>query len=605
MITAAFAGLPNTGKSSWINKLSNSSFSTGNWNGVTVQKHEAVVIKDHHEIRLIDLPGIYGFHQASDEERITEAALHDESIDCLIQVMDACHMRSSLNLFMELRNFQIPMIVLINFQDEANKNHISIDVHKLSKRLSVPVFYGSASNHLLKEEILNQIENSSSMQVCYRPLLNPEADRIFEQYMKFHNIKKAIELFRCHHTEIAETEQERAVESCIRFVQGNMKNTYEKTICIDRLYLHSTFGKICFLFIVMTLFIVMIITGLFLSDWLSEIFNDLIRFLLSLSHFNDLVKSYIEHVIISGIGALVGFFPILMCLSLFHHFLLESGIMARLTLISDVLMRNFGLTGKSFLCFLLAHGCNVPAVISSTSLENEGIRKKTALLTPFCLCSARFAVLLAFARLMFRDHLAAIVVVIYGISLWVIVMISLILSKFKTFQIDEMDFIELPAYRKVNLSIMMKKTIHSSKEYIQKIVVFLLLILSAIWVAMNVSIEGVSLYESISKLISLMFVPLKFGRWWGYAAALIPGFIAKEATFGILMMLMENTQALSSDPSVNLIFLVYFMLTMPCIMTLSSQKQYYGYKFMIQSAFLSLVSSYLLCFLMVQFIMLF
>ena len=606
MKTIIFAGLPNTGKSSWINKLSGSHLSTGNWNGVTVEKHEAELTYQNETYKLIDLPGITGFHHRSDEERIAEDVLLHESIDCIVFVMDACHMKTSLRLFMELRKFQIPLILLINFKDEALANEIHIDTEKLFRRLSCPIVYGTALNSEHCSKLFHLIQKQSNIQVSYRPLLNPEADRIFEKYAKFHSMKNAIELFERHHAELSDEEKEAAVDSCMRFVSGNMKKTYQKTLKLDRLILCSFPGRILFLSLTLFLFLCLICLGMQLSEVLNLLFDVLIESGKGLFGFSELMDSFVNDVLFSGMKSLIGFVPILMSLSLFHVLIEESGLLARICVVMDGWMRCFGLTGKSFLCFLTAHGCNVPAVIQSTSLEDAPIRKKTALLVPFCSCSARFAVMISFVNLMFEKNRFLVFCICYGLGLFLIFVFSLVLELFHEFKISPPDLIEMPCYRRVNLKILWKKMILSSKDYLKKVVKVLLFTLSVIWLFMHVPFYGITLYQWISILLSRLYVPLGFGKYWGYAASLLPGFIAKEAAFGTLVMIQKtSSDAVSSLVSTNFVFLVYLLTTIPCILTLFAQRERYGLRFACMSALFSFSASYVLCWMLVQFIMFF
>jgi len=606
MKVIAFAGEPNTGKSSWINKLAKSKLMTGNWSGVTVEKKEALLLWKQIELHLVDLPGLTGFHGQTDEERITETYLQKEHPDCIVMVMDGCHLKSSLRLCIKIRNFQIPMVGLINFKDEADKNGIHIELEKLSRRLSIPVMYGSSFDDEIREEVLDQIIRQSNKQVTYRPLLNPMADRIFEQYARFHPMKQAIELFEEHHADTALDELESAVNSCMRYCTGNLKQSNDKTIKMDTFLLQK--GKGVFLCALLSMFYLMLFAGLKLSEGCTFFSEFVFRVLLDVfsSALPESISLYCEYVLLSGLGTLFGFVPLLFVLHLFHAVIEESGLMARIALLMDHIMRMFHLTGKSFLSFLIAHGCNVPAVIHSTSLENEAIRKKTALLIPFCCCSARFAVLISFVNLIFRKKKMILLLIGYSAGLFVILVLSLCMNWIKNFQVPSQTIIQLPSYRALQWKTLFMKTGYQCLDYIQKIVYVLFLTLSGLWFLMNIEIHGTSLIESFSKSVSFLFAPLGFGKHWIYIASLFPGLIAKEASFGALMMLQGLSNAsLSSEYSINLSYLIYLMTTVPCIMTLSALKQRYGRAFAVKSGLLSLCISTVFTWMLYQFIILF
>lgn len=606
MKTVAFAGNPNTGKSSWINKLAQSRLSTGNWNGVTVEKTEAVMIWKHQELHLIDLPGINGFHHQSDEEKITEEFLHHQPIDCIVMVMDACHFKSSLRLCLDIRDLQVPMVCLINFKDEAIKNGIHIETQKISKRLSIPVIYGSTMDDENREELLDVILQQTFHTVQYRPLLNPEADRIFTQISRFHSLKEAITLFHTQYPELALQEREAVIESCMKFCIGNLEKAIKRTLLIDQWILKR--GKAVFLSVVLSSFFLLLVCGLKLSELSQNLFDMLFAWCLPWLEclLPEIVTIYAKDVVVSGIGTLIGFVPLLFLLHFFQAVLQESGLMARISLLMDHWMRMFHLTGKSFLCFVTAYGCNVPAVIHSTALETESIRKKTALLVSFCCCSARFAVLISFTQLIFKKHTGLILWIGYSVGMFLILVLSLLMNQKKAYQCPKRQIMELPVYRAVQWKILFRKSFQQCNQYIRKIVHLLLLVMTVLWLMMKLELNDCSFYELICRIISVIYLPLGFGKYWIYTASILPGLLAKEASIGSLMMLQAASgMKLSPDPAVNVSYLVYLLTTIPCIMTLQALKQHYGKRFACQSAALSFAASYLLTWILYQFIILF
>ncbi len=606
MKTIAFVGNPNTGKSRWINKLANSRLSVGNWNVVTVEKNEAFITWNREKLHLIDLPGITGFHKQSDEEKITEDYLYNQSIDCIVMVLDGCHMKSSLRLCLDVRLLQIPLVCLINFKDEAINNGIHIDSQMIAKRLSIPVVYGSSTNDDNKEELLNHIVEQSVKQVQYRPLLNPEADKVFEQYASSHSLKESIALFEKNHYDLAANEKEAAVQSCMKFCRGDLHKAVQTTLAIDKIILNK--GKTVFLAGIFSFFFVLLYCGLTLSEFIVHLFEQFSA--LGLIWLNqqipEILVLFLKDVVFSGIGTLLGFVPLLFLLYFYQAVLQESGLMARCWLLMDHWMRMFHLTGKSFLCFLLAHGCNVPAVVHSTSLENESIRKKTALLLPFCLCSARFAVLISFVQLIFKKNTVLFLLIGYGTGILILLVLSLVMSFKKEYHCPRQQMIQLPVYRQIQWKLLLKKSFEQCKDYIQKIFRLLFTVLSVLWLMMQIQWNECSLYEFVIRKISLLFLPLGFGHYWIYTASLVPGFFAKEASIGSLMMIQSASNiGLSTDAAINLSYLVYLLTTVPCIMTLQAQKQRYGTFFALKSAALSFVASYVVTLMLYQFIILF
>jgi len=194
----------------------------------------------------------------------------------------------------------------------------------------------------------------------------------------------------------------------------------------------------------------------------------------------------------------------------------------------------------------------------------------------------------------------------YSAGLFVILVLSLCMNWIKNFQVPSQTIIQLPSYRALKWKTLFMKTGYQCLDYIQKIVYVLFLTLSGLWFLMNIEIHGTSLIESFSKSVSFLFAPLGFGKHWIYIASLFPGLIAKEASFGALMMLQGLSNAsLSSEYSINLSYLIYLMTTVPCIMTLSALKQRYGRAFAVKSGLLSLCISTVFTWMLYQFIILF
>lgn len=600
-------GQPNTGKSSWMNQLCGSEVLTGNWSGVTVEKSESWVQYQGNTYHFVDLPGIHGFTQQSDEERITESYLMNENVDCIVQILDSCHMESSLSLTMECRKLQIPMICLLNFKDEAQRFHIHIDEQSLSRRLSIPAIWCSSFTNEYNEVIMNMIQKQTYNTVQYRPLLNPDSDRIFDELLKWNDMKQAIQIFDELYSERSIIEKQRAIESCLKYVKGDLTKQNQKILNIDKFLLGNIVGRLVLTFSLLIVFYLAILIG----SWISNIIQLFFLFIDSLVNFdlisNNLFLSFINDVIFAGVGSLIGLIPQLVAFHFVFAIYEESGLMSRISLMMDHTMRCFQLTGKSLITFIIAHGCNVPAIIHSTSLENESIRKKTALLVPFCSCTARLPVYLYFINTLFQTKGLIVCFLLYGAGWIIVLLLSIMIESFSSCKLPEPSIIELVPYRICSLDLIVKKTWNQMKHYLSKILHVMFLCLSVIWILMNFPQQGMnSIFIQFSKLLSVLFIPLEFGKHWIYTAALIPGVIAKEASAAALAMLIEMSgSTLSTDLSLNLTYLIFVALFIPCIMTLHTIHQKYGIKWMFVSICFSFTVSYSISWLLRQFIMFF
>ena len=604
----AFVGQPNTGKSTWINALCGSALQTGNWNGVTVEKHEALLKRKNEILHVIDLPGIMGFDKQSDEERITEEFLKKERVDVIVQVMDACHMRSSLRLTMKLRLLQIPMICLINFKDEAEKLDLHIQTEMISKRLSIPVIYASALNPDEKDNLYAMILYQSERMVQYRPLLNPEADREFVSFLKGRSIHEASELFEMTFPCVWQKEMDDAVESCMKYVTGNSDKRNQMTMKLDQLLFERPLTKLLLVIVLIGVSLSVFKVSAWLSDglgFLLEIIHVLIAGFFHLSK-HELLNNFLNAVVFESIGALAAFMPLFAMLHFVMSCVEECGLMARITLLSDEMMRRFHLNGKSFLCFVSAHGCNVPAISASASLENEALRRKTALLIPFCSCTARLPVYLMLGTLSFGEKGMIASILLVGLGLFCVLFLSIVIELFSKKKIPEAQILELPVYRRPSMKVLVVKTMHHVAEYMKKVIQILFVYLCILWLSMNFPSPENSLYQSLIQRISVLFHPLGFGTNWMYTAALVSGLVAKEAIAGTLVMLKSTTGlSLIADARINLVYLVFVALSTPCLMTLYAQKRRYGITFALFSAFFSFLAAYALSWMLYQFIMFF
>ncbi|MBQ7888131.1 MAG: ferrous iron transport protein B [Erysipelotrichaceae bacterium] len=600
-------GQPNTGKSSWMNQLCGSEVLTGNWSGVTVEKSESWIQYQGNTYHFVDLPGIQGFTKQNDEERITESYLMNEKIDCIVQILDSCHIESSLSLTLECRKLQIPMICLLNFKDEAEKFHIHIDEQALSRRLSIPVIWCSSLTNEYNELIMSMIQKQAFNTVLYRPLLNPDSDRIFDDLLKWNDMKQAILIFDELYSEQSNIEKQNVIESCLKYVKGNLSKQNQKIINIDKFLLGNIVGRFVLIFSILIVFYLAILTG----AWISNLIHNLFLFFASLVNVNlirnDLLSSFVNGVVFAGVGSLIGLIPQLFAFHFVFSIYEESGLMSRVSLMMDHIMRCFQLTGKSLISFIIAHGCNVPAIIHTTSLENEGIRKKTALLVPFCSCTARLPVYLYFADTLFQKKGIILCFALYSAGWIIVLMLSIMIEKFGSCKLLEPEIIELVPYRLCSFHLILKKTWNRIKHYLYKIIRVMFLCLSVIWILMNYPQKGMnSIFIQFSKILSILFIPLGFGKYWIYTAALIPGLIAKEASAATLAMLIEISGSnLSTDLSLNFTYLLFIALFIPCLMTLHTIYQKYGIKWMFVSICFSFTVSYCVSWMLRQFIMFF
>lgn len=676
----AFVGNPNVGKSAWINALSNANFKVGNWPGVTVEKKEAVVTWNHIQYHLIDLPGTYALETGDNEEGITARYLLQQHIDLIVNVVDATNLSRNLYLTLKLRQLHIPMIIIFNFMDEVKKYQIKLELAQLEEKLQVPIYSYSAFDHQGKKEVIQGIIEHARVE---KELQRLSSKRLLQDHqLMIAYLKRRIPLYvHPTQTELAnlaydilvqkqearkqlqawdielppnqtfyEEDQElfQVIQDLMHYVQDPQLR-FQKTRSIDRIFLHPVLGMFCMIGL-LALLMMFVFQG-------SAPFNDLIDFLINdmvMKYANALLfflpqsaKDLVLHGVIAGVGGVLVFIPLMAFLYFVLSFLEESGIMSRLAYLLDPLMQHFHLNGKSFVALLLGFGCNVPAVYAARTLGHEKQKKLTALLVPFMSCGARLPVYMIFAAAFFKEKAAIMVLSMYGIGIFIALLMALFFSHAKQFHDDEILVMELPPYRLPSFEVMRKKVSEEVKGYIRKatsVVLWTMVILWSLTYFPHGNIES-SYLSQFAKTIAPIYEPLGFGERWESVAALPGSIIAKETVVGFLDQVLlqseeEQVEELNvladakeiayefgsacrsfvfafvphaptipqqdslvtaisnlwTDELANLrayCYMVYILLSIPCVMTLQALYREYGARLMLLSIGMMLVIPYI------------
>lgn len=443
------------------------------------------------------------------------------------------------------------------------------------------------------------------------------------------------------------------VNSLMQYVHSNGSHRNRNSEKIDRILLHKWLGLpiLCSLFFIV----------LYLVFQLSSPWNDFIAYVIQveLSGFIEMyitwmplfLQQLILQGILQGIGGILGFIPLMMLLFLVISFLEESGYMVRIAFLLDKAMQNFHLNGKSLFPLLMGFGCNVPAIYATRILEQKQERWLCALLIPFMSCSARLPVYALFASAFFPDEAAFMVITLYGIGIMFAMVMAVFLSRFPVFRNERVMVIELIPYRLPSIHIIWKKVKMEVKGYAKKafgIVLWTMIILWSISYFPNGEAESSYLYTG-AKIIQPMFIPLGFGDRIECIASLPGGIIAKETIVGFFDSLSSNDEGIKEQDNITtrikrimvqgkhalyksflfflpqidtenidsnsvisdlwkgkdaslkaFSFLIYVLLSIPCIMTLQAMYHEYGYRFVLLSIIIMLTIPYLASFLVFQ-----
>ncbi|KEI13809.1 MULTISPECIES: ferrous iron transport protein B [Clostridium] len=582
MLTVALVGNPNVGKTTLFNALTGSNQYVGNWAGVTVERKEGFLNKC---IKIVDLPGIYAMDTYSNEEKVSKDFLLAGNADVIINIVDASNLDRNLYLTTQLRQFNKPIIIVLNMIDVAESKGINIDVEKLKNELGAnDIFPMSAS----KGQGLNNLKDS---------LLTAQNSGIIIDndfnYPEFNTEKETYSYI------------EFILNKCIT---KSSKDTISIKDKIDKILLNKFIAYPIFISIMLIIFkFTFTWVGQPLSDLLDKMLNEqLIPFLNSLLSINSpWFRSLLVDGIVGGVGSILVFLPIILTLFLGISLLEDSGYMSRVAFLMDKLMRKMGLSGKAFIPMLVGFGCSVPAIMSARTLESEKDRKLAALLVPLMSCNARLPVYALFTSVFFPGRQFEIVCSLYILGIVIAFIIGL-LFKNTLFKKDEEPFIiELPEYKLPEPKNLLLHTWDKGKGFIKKAGTIILSISILVWILSNFNFLGLteinnSFLAYIGKALTPIFKPLGFGNWQS-SVSLLAGLMAKEVVVSTMEVIFGgNLQILLPQYFTTVsayAFLAFTLLYTPCITTIGTMKKEFGNKMTIFSVVYQLILAWVVAFL--------
>ena len=536
----ALTGNPNSGKTTMYNVITGCNEKVGNWAGVTVEKKEHAVKKafynEEFQIMAVDLPGAYSMSPFTKEESVTREYVVNEKPDVIINIVDATNLSRSLFFTTQLLELGIPMVVALNKSDLNKKKHNSIDAEILSKRLGCPVIETiSIASDGIKAVISSAIEQKGKKQIP--PYVQAEIDLDDKEAVKAEDVRR----YNFVNDIVSEVEK--------RETFTKDKNIGDK---IDKIIINRWAGIPIF---AVVMFLVFQISQTWLGTWIAEGYEfesgyEIRGIVDYIEMFGDFVGGLIEDAspilqtiivdgIIGGVGAVIGFLPLVMVMYFLLALLEDCGYMARVSVVLDPIFKKVGLSGKSVIPLVIGTGCSVPGIMACRTIRNEKERKATVMLTPFIPCGAKIPVIALFAGLFFPDN-SWISPLMYFLGL-VIVFLGALLIKWilgnkyrKSFFI-----IELPEYKIPSFLGAFKSMLSRGWSYIVKAGTIILICNSVITIMLNYSwsmelVEPTdSILHDVASPIASLLIPLGFGIWQLTAAA-ITGFIAKEEIVGTL-----------------------------------------------------------------------
>ncbi len=608
--TIALTGNPNSGKTSLFNELTGARQHVGNWPGVTVDKKEGVY-KKNKNIKILDLPGTYSLSPYSAEEVIARDYIVKEQPDLVINIVDGTNIERNLYLTLQIAETKIPMVVAVNMMDEVEASGTKINFDKLSDIFGIPVIPIVARNGKGIDKLMDAAIKAAEYKTAVKDLIifdhniSSAVDRVYETLNDFDEAEdnggsvthrsaqlywksiKIVENDEIVISELSDTEKSAIAEILTeaekyadgdteakiadlryKYITGIVKESIVKAKAahaettsdkIDKI-LTNRFLAIPIFAVVMYLMFAATFSESFLfieglpspGIWLAGVAETLWGYVASavdmlVSGASPWVYSLIMDGIIEGIGAIIGFIPLVLVLYILISFLEDCGYMARIAFVMDRIFRRFGLSGRSFIPLLMGFGCGVPAVMATRTLDTEKDRRITTIITGFMPCGAKLPIFAMFVSVFFAGgNKTLITYSLYMLSIVVAIIISLIINKF-VYKSGASNFImELPKYRVPTLKSIGIHGWEKVKGFAIKAGTVIFISTIIIWALSNFntnSFNGVnaannedesimaemdeSFLASLGNTIAPVFKPLGFGEWRP-AVGVVTGWIAKE-----------------------------------------------------------------------------
>ena len=598
----AFAGNPNSGKTTMYNALTGRKERVGNWAGVTVEKKEALIKKNYYsdteDLVAVDLPGAYSMSPFTSEESITSTYVRNEKPDVIINIVDATNLSRSLFFTTQLMELGVPVVVALNMSDINAKKETRIDAAVLSAKLGCPVVETVstiAGDKGLREAVETAVSRRGMSQTA--PYDQGDVDLTDKAAVAAADRKR----FEFVNKIVSEVET--------RKVFTKDKNSQD---AIDAVLTNPVGGLVIFAGV---MFLVFQISQAWVGPWIADALVGWIEAFMEVvagwvEGASPLMQALLVDGIIGGVGAVIGFLPLVMVMYFLIALLEDCGYMARATVVLDPIFKKVGLSGKSVIPFVIGTGCAIPGVMAARTIRNERERRATAMLTPFMPCGAKLPVIALFAGVFFEDaswvgtlmYFAGIVLIFFG---------ALLVNKIAGHKARKSFFIiELPEYKVPSLKLAFNSMCARGWAYIVKAGTVILLCNTVVQIMQTFNwsfqvveegMESTSILATIASPIAVLLVPVVGFVSWQLAAAAVTGFIAKENVVGTLAVCFAVTNFIDTDElalmggasevaavfgltkAAALAYLMFNLFTPPCFAALgamrseiSSRKWFWG-----------------------------
>ena len=635
LLTFGLLGNQNCGKTTLFNQVTGSNQHVGNFPGVTVDRKSGM-LRENKNTEITDLPGIYSLSPYSNEEIVTREFVLNERPKGIINIVDATNIERNLYLTMQLMELDIPMVLALNMMDEMTGNGGTVYINKMESLLGIPVVPISAAKnegvdelvahaiHVAKFQespgrqdfcedgpvhrcihgVIHLIEDHAKragIPVRFAATKLIEGDEIILDMLNLsENEKEMLEHI------IVQLEEEEGLDAQAQiarmrydFIEKLVRETVKKpqesrehlrSEKIDKILTGKYTAIPSFVLIMSAVFFLTFnVIGAFFQGILEnaiELFIESFDKLLAGLSVNDTIRSLVVDGVLTGVGNILSFLPIIVILFFFLSLLEDTGYMARVAFVMDKLLRKIGLSGRSIVPLLIGFGCSVPGVMASRTLPSERDRKMTILLTPFMSCSAKLPIYAFFTAAFFKDNGGLVMILLYFIGIAVGILVALIL-KSVYFKGEAVPFVmELPNYRLPGMKNVVMLLWDKAKDFLQRAFTVIFFASIVIWFLQrfNFTLNMVtdskdSILAEIAGIIAPVFSPMGYGDW-RVCTALVTGFIAKESVVSTLFVLYGTKEAVLGAMSMASAFslLVFCLLYTPCVATIAVVKRELGAK---------------------------
>lgn len=610
-ISVALVGNPNCGKTSLFNFASGAHERVGNYSGVTVDAKVGRAEYEGYEFHLVDLPGTYSLSAYSPEELYVRKQLVEETPDIVINVIDASNLERNLYLTTQLIDMHVRMVCALNMYDETEERGDHIDYEKLSELFGTPmvptvftsgrgvkelfhqviaVYEGKEDESLqfrhihinhgheiehgirdIQEHLKNYPDLRQKYSTRYLAIKLLEGDKDVERLVQ--PLGDSAEIFQ-HRDTAAQRVKEETHNDCETaimdakygfihgaleesgYTTGDKKDTYQTTHLIDKILTNKYLGFPIFFLILLLMFTATFVIGQYPMDWIDAGVAWLGDFI-SQSMPEGPVKAMLVDGVIGGVGAVIVFLPQILILYFFISYMEDSGYMARAAFIMDRLMHKMGLHGKSFIPLIMGFGCNVPAVMSTRTIESQRSRLITMLILPLMSCSARLPIYVMITGSFFALKYRSLAMLsLYVIGVLMAIVMSRLFSAFVVKGEDTPFVMELPPYRFPTWKAIGRHTWEKGKQYLKKMGGIILVASIIVWAlgyfphtddpsVSNQQQQEQSYIGRVGRAVEPVFRPMGFN--WKLDVGLLAGVGAKEIVASTMGVLYSNDDSFKDD----------------------------------------------------------